>query len=87
MGYEFVQRGIEQADCHAVAVHGLEDAFEVASLHGQEFGQRVPTAFFVGGDNHFAHCFDAVAFEEHVFGAAEADALCAEEACLFGVAG
>ena len=39
VGYELVQRGVEQADGYAKAVHGFEDAFEVAALHGQELGQ------------------------------------------------
>ncbi len=87
VGYEFVQRGIEQTDGYSVAVHSFEDAFEVTALHGQEFCECLTASFFVGGDNHFAHGFDAVAFEEHVFCAAQADTLCAEVACLLGVAG
>ena len=87
VGYELVQRGVEQADGYAKAVHGFEDAFEVAALHGQELGQGHATAFFVGGENHFAYGLDAVAFEEHVLGAAQADALGSEAASLAGVAG
>ena len=85
--YELVQRGIEEADGHSIAVHGLEDAFKVAALHGEELGEGCATAFNVGSEDHLAHGLDAVAFKEHVLGAAEADALGAEFAGLAGVAG
>ena len=82
-----MQRGIEEADCHAIAVHCFKDTFEVAALDREKFGQCRTTAFYVACKNHFAHGFDAVAFKEHVFCAAEADTLCAEVASLLGVAG
>ena len=43
-------------------------------LHRQELGQRRATAFRVVGEDHLAHRDDAGAFEEHVLGAAQADA-------------
>ena len=87
MRYELVQGGIEETDGDSESVHGLEDAFEVAALHGEELGECHTAAVFVGGEDHLTHGVDAVAFEEHVLCAAEADALCAEEASLLGVAG
>ncbi len=87
MRYEFMQRGIEKTDCYTETVHCFEDAFEVAALYGEKFGESGFAAFEVGGKNHFANSLDAVAFEEHVFGAAQTDALCAECACLLGIAG
>lgn len=47
VGYELVQRGIEQTDGDSVAVHGLEDAFEVAALHGEEFGECTAASFHI----------------------------------------
>ena len=39
MGNELVQGGIEQANGHFIAVHGLEDALEVATLQREQLGQ------------------------------------------------
>jgi len=75
---EFMQRRIEQANRDAVAFHGFQNAVEVFALHREQFGQRFFAAFQVVGQDHFAHGLDAVAFKEHVFGAAKADALRAE---------
>ncbi len=35
-GQELMQRRVQQADDDGVAVHGAEDALEVAALHGQQ---------------------------------------------------
>ena len=86
MGYELVEWRVEQAHGDAVAVHGLEDAFEVAALHRQELGQCDLAALYVVGENHLADGLDAVALEEHMLGAAQADALGSEVACLLGIA-
>ena len=75
---EFVQRRIEQANRHRQAVHDLEQGGEIAALHRQQLVERGATAFLVVGENHLTHGDDAVALEEHVFGAAKADALGAE---------
>ena len=60
--------------------HLAQDALEVAALHGQDLGERALAALEVVGEEHLAHGVDAIALEEHVLGAAEADALGAERA-------
>ena len=52
------------------------------ALHRQDLGQRRAPALLVVGQDHLAHGDDAVAVEEHVLGAAKADALGAELARL-----
>ena len=79
---EFVQRRIEQADGDRQAGHDLEQLDEVLALHRLDLGQRRAAALLVVGQDHLAHGHDAVALEEHVLGAAEADALGAELARL-----
>ena len=77
---EFMQRRIEQADSDRQAGHDLEQLGEVLALHGQELGERRPPSLLGIGEDHLAHRDDALALEEHVLGAAEADALGAEGA-------
>ncbi len=77
-GQELVQRRIQQADRHGVSLHRLEDPVEVLTLERQQLGQGDATIGLVVGHDHLAHRRDAVAFKEHVLGAAEADALRAE---------
>ena len=48
------------------------------ALHGQQLGERLLATLDVVGEDHLAHGGDAVAAEEHVLRAAEADALRAE---------
>ena len=57
-----------------------------AALHGQQFLQRGAAVFLVVGENHGAHVRQAVLGEEHVLGAAQADAFGAERARLDGIA-
>ena len=80
MGQEFVQRGIEQADGHRQARHDLEQVSEILPLHGQQLGERMATTRLVIREDHLAHGHDAVALEEHMLGAAQADAIGAEVA-------
>ena len=75
---ELVERRVEGPDGHGQPVHHLEEAREVALLHGQELCQRLLPALQVIGHDHLAHRVDPVALEEHVLGAAQADALGAE---------
>ena len=75
---KFMQRRIEQADRHRQAGHDLEELGEIAALHRQKLGERGAAALLVIGQDHLAHGDDAVGFEEHMFGAAEADAFGAE---------
>ena len=84
---EFVQRRIEQADGDRQAFHHLEDRLEIAALHRQQFGQRGFALVFGIGQDHLAHRDDAVGVEEHMLGAAKADAFGAEVARRRGVGG
>ena len=85
MGHELVQRGIKQAHRHGVSFHHLEEALEVAALDGQQLRQRHAAARLVVGQDHLAHGLDAVALEEHVLRAAQADALRTERERLLGI--
>ena len=86
-GDELVQGGIQEADGDGAALHGLVDALEVALLHGLQLGQGLlPLLHGVGAD-HLPDGGDAVLIEEHVLGAAQADALGAELPGLGGVVG
>ncbi len=80
---KLVQRWVEQADGGGQAVECLEDADEILTLVRQEFGQGGFAVIGFLGDDHFAHGIDAVALEEHVLCAAEADADCAEGDGIF----
>ena len=86
LGQEFVQRRIEGANHHGQAVHGFEEAGEIPALHGQELGQSLAAGLLVARQDHGLHVGDAVLGEEHVLGAAQADALGAEPAGRLGVA-
>ena len=72
---ELVQRRIQQADRDGQAVHGLEDAHEVSALKRQKLGQRTGALLGAGGEDHLLHRQDSRRLEEHVLGAAQADAL------------
>ena len=69
------------------SVHRLEQADEILALHGQELGQRL-AAVLLRRRARIMACMwrDAVFGEEHVLGAAQADALGAETACRLGIA-
>ena len=71
---ELVQRRIEETDRGREALQRLEDAEEVVALIRQQLGERGFAVVEVVGEDHLAHRVDAVALEEHVLGAGEADA-------------
>jgi DNA-binding MarR family transcriptional regulator len=71
---ELVQRRVEEADRRRIALQRAEDAGEVLALIRQQLGQRAFPLLERLGEDHLAHRVDAVALEEHVLGAAEADA-------------
>ncbi len=73
-----MQRRVEQADRDRQAVHDLEQLLEVRALGGEQLGERGAAALLVIGQDHLAHRADAVALEEHMLGARQADALGAE---------
>ena len=83
---ELVQRRVEEPDGDGQAVHRLEDLGEVLALQRQERGQRLLDAGLVLGDDQLLHQLAPLA-EEHVLGAAQADALGAEATCAGGVLG
>ena len=84
-GQEFVQRRVEQADRHRQAIHRFEHLLEVGALDVEQLGERL--VLFVGRrrQDHLAHDREPVGGQEHVLGAAQADALGAETAGVSGV--
>ena len=85
MRQEFVERRIEETDRGREAFERLEDAGEILALVRQELRQRGFAVVDVVGQDHLAHGVDAVAFEEHVLGAGEADAGGAESEGVLGL--
>ncbi|CEG08892.1 hypothetical protein BN961_02312 [Afipia felis] len=73
-----MQRRIEQTDRDGQALHDLEQFDEVGALHRQKLCKRRAAGLFVFGDDHLADGADARFLEEHVLGAAQADAFGAE---------
>ena len=55
-------------------VRQIEDRGEVAALRGEQLGERGATAGFAVGEDHLADRGDAIGVEEHMFGAAQANA-------------
>jgi hypothetical protein len=62
----------------AALAHRPEDAFEVLALQRQQLGEGLARGRLAVGEDHLAHRIDPLTTEEHVLGAAEADALGAE---------
>ena len=73
-----MQRRVEEADSGGSALEGFKYADEVLALQRQELLESLFAAGFVVGKDHLSHRDDTVAFEEHVFCAAQADAFGAE---------
>ena len=86
MGHELMQRRIQVTHGHGTAFQRLVHGLEVALLHRQDLGQRLLALLLGVGEDHLAHGRDAVGLEEHMLGAAQADALGAEGHRLLGVA-
>ena len=84
---ELVERRVEQADRDRQPRHRLEDRLEVGLLEREEPVERVAAALLVAREDHLLHDGQPLVAEEHVLGAAEADALRAELARLRGVLG
>ena len=85
VGQELVQRRIEEPYRHRQSGHDGEQLDEVLFLVRKELVQGRAALFFGGRDDHLAHMNDPLWIEEHVLGAAEADALAAEIAGGAGV--
>ena len=73
-----MQRRIDGADRDRRALHRLEHAVEVLALHRQQLVERRAAIGLVVGEDHALHDRDAALAEEHVLGAAQADAAGAE---------
>ena len=86
IGQELVQRRVEQPHGDGQAVHRVEDADEVGFLLRAQLLERGVFVGFVVGEDHALHDRQPVA-EEHVLGAAQADALGAELAGALRVFG
>ena len=84
-GQELVERRVEEADGDRLALHRLVERLKVALLVRHDLGEGLLAVLGVLGDDHLTHRLDALALEEHVLGAAQADALCAEGEALLGV--
>ena len=78
LGQELMQRRIDRADGDRLAFHGLEHAVEILALQRQQLVQRGAPIGFVVGEDHPLDDRDAAFAEEHVLGAAQADAAGAE---------
>ncbi len=87
VGQELVQRWVQQTHGDGQALHGFEDAFEVFTLVGQQLFEGGFAVGLILRQDHFPHRGDAITFEEHVLGAAEADAFGTEFAGTLGVGG
>ena len=85
LGQELVQRRIDRPDRHRRAVHRLEHAVEVVALERQQLVERLAAIGFVVGQDHLLDDRDAAFAEEHVLGAAQADAARAERVGELGL--
>ncbi len=82
---ELVQRRVEEPDGRRMALERAEDAGEILALVRQQLVQRRLPLVERLREDHFAHRVDAVALEEHVLRAAEADARRAERDRVLGL--
>lgn len=85
-GQELVQRGIEIADGHRAGAHDAVHGLKVALLERLDLRQCDLALLDGAGADHLADGLDAVLGEEHMLGAAQADALGAEVDRLLRVA-
>ena len=79
---ELVQRRVEQPDGDREPVHRREDADEVVALQRQERVVGLLLLLVGLGEDHLAHREHALLAQEHVLGAAQADALGAASPCV-----
>ena len=84
---ELVQRRIDGADRDRLAFHRLEHAVEVLALQRQQLVERGAAILLVLREDHALDDRDAALAEEHVLGAAEADAARAEGVGELGLIG
>ena len=86
-GNELVERRVKETDGNGVAFESFIELLKVALLIRQDLLESYFALFESIGADHLAESGDTVAFEEHVLGTAEADALGAQLAGLLGVGG
>ena len=86
LGQELVQRRIEGADGDRETLHRLEESGEVGALHGQQLLEGGATVLLGASHDHGAHEGKTILGEEHVLGAAEADAFGSEGDGSLGIA-
>ena len=82
---ELVQRRVKQTNRRRQTVQRLEDADEVHALIRQQFRQGFLAVLDFLGQDHLPHGINPVAFEEHVFRSAKADAGGAERDGIGGL--
>ena len=82
-----MQRGIQETDVDVAAAESLVQLLEVALLHGLQLGQSGLALLHGVRADHLTDGGDTVGIEEHVLGAAQADALSAKGHSLLGVTG
>ena len=68
-----MERRVDEPDHDRLAVHRLEQAAEVGTLHGQELIERFASIGRAHRHDHPLHDRQPFLFEEHVLGAAQAD--------------
>ena len=71
---ELMQRRIQITDGHRTAFQRLVHALEVRLLIRQQLGKSLAALLLGLGEDHLAHVGDTGRLEEHVLGAAQADA-------------
>ena len=86
-GNELMQRRVEEADGYGITAQRFVQLFKVALLHRLDLRQSRFALFDGVGADHLAERRDAVSFEEHMLGAAKADALRAERGGLLRIRG
>mmetsp|Transcript_65885 Transcript_65885/g.104524 ORF Transcript_65885/g.104524 Transcript_65885/m.104524 type:complete len:356 (-) Transcript_65885:94-1161(-) len=75
VGDEFMQRWIQQTDCHWIAIHDSEQFRDVLPLHDQQLVQGLSSISLISGQDHLPHGYDSLSFEEHVLSADKTNAL------------
>ena len=87
MGKKLVQGRIEEADRGGETAQSAEDSGKIRALFGKELGQGLASFFHVLGQNHLPDVIDSCALKEHMFGAAQSNALSTERHRMFDLVG
>src|SRR5687767_1424767 len=85
MRKELMERRIEEADGCRIPLQRTEYPGKVFALIRQQLGERRLSRVERVRENHLPHGVDAIALEEHVLGAAQADAHGAERDRVAGL--